>query len=75
VVTQNGEAHIRKSLKDILPELDPDVFWQIHRSAIVRVKSVRNISRDEDGGHFISIVGRSETLPVASSYVHRFRGM
>ncbi len=75
VVTQNCEAHIRKSLKDILSELDPDIFWQIHRSAIVRVKSVRNISRDEDGGHVISIVGRSETLPVASSYVHRFRGM
>jgi DNA-binding LytR/AlgR family response regulator len=75
VVTRKGDAHIRRPLKDILPELDPDIFWQIHRSAIVRVTAVQKIGRDEDGGHVISIAGRSETLPVASSYVHKFRGM
>jgi DNA-binding LytR/AlgR family response regulator len=75
VVTDRGEAHIRRSLKDILPELDPDIFWQVHRSAIVRVTAVRQVCRDEDGGHVISIAGRAETLPVASSYVHKFRGM
>lgn len=75
VVTRKGDAHIRRSLKDILPELDPDIFWQIHRSAIVRVTAVQNMRRDEDGGHVISIAGRPETLPVASGYVHRFRGM
>ncbi|MBA2590332.1 MAG: response regulator transcription factor [Alphaproteobacteria bacterium] len=75
VVTARGEAHIRRSLKDILPELDPDIFWQVHRSAIVRVTAVQQVRRDEDGGHVISIAGRAETLPVASSYVHKFRGM
>ena len=75
VVTRKGEAHIRRSLRDILPELDPDVFWQIHRSVIVRVTAVRNMRRDEDGGHVISIADRPETLPVASSYTHKFRGM
>lgn len=75
VVTRKDEAHIRRSLKDILPELDPDIFWQIHRSAIVRVTAVRQVRRDEDGGHVISIAGRAETLPVASGYVHKFRGM
>lgn len=75
VATRKGDAHIRRSLKDILPELDPDIFWQIHRSAIVRVTAVQRIRRDEEGGHVISIAGRSETLPLASSYVHKFRGM
>jgi DNA-binding LytR/AlgR family response regulator len=75
VVTHKGEAHIRRSLKDILPELDPDVFWQIHRSVIIRITAVRNMRRDEDGGHVISIAGRPEILPVASSYAHKFRGM
>jgi DNA-binding LytR/AlgR family response regulator len=75
VVTRKAEAHIRRPLKDILPELDPDVFWQIHRSVIVRVTAVQNMRRDEDGGHVISIAGRTETLPIASGYVHRFRGM
>ena len=75
VVTRKGEAHIRRPLKDILPELDPDTFWQIHRSVIVRVTAVRDMRRDEDGGHVISIADRAETLPVASSYAHKFRGM
>jgi len=75
VVTGKDEAHIRRSLKDILPELDPDIFWQIHRSVIVRVTAVRQVRRDEDGGHVVSIAGKTETLPVASGYVHKFRGM
>jgi DNA-binding LytR/AlgR family response regulator len=75
VVTRQGEAHIRRSLKEILPELDPDVFWQIHRSVIVRVTAVRNMRRHEDGGHVVSIADRAETLPVASSCAHKFRGM
>lgn len=75
VVTRKGETHIRRSLKDILPELDPDLFWQIHRSVIVRVTAVQNMRRDDDGGHVVCIAGRTETLPVASSYVHKFRGM
>jgi len=75
VVTRKGEAHIRRPLKDILPELDPDIFWQIHRSAIVRVTAVQQVRRDEEGGHVVSIAGRAETLPVASGYVYKFRGM
>jgi DNA-binding LytR/AlgR family response regulator len=75
VVTRKGEAHIRRSLKEIRPELDPDIFWQAHRSVIVRVTAVQHVRRDEDGGHVISVAGRAETLPVASSYVHKFRGM
>ena len=45
VVTRKGEAHIRRSLKDILPELDPDIFWQIHRSVIVRALRRRSTRR------------------------------
>src|SRR5262249_49772986 len=69
VVTGKGEAHIRRSLKELLPELDPDVFWQVHRSIIVRVTAVQQVRRDEDGGHVIAITGRAETLPVANNYV------
>src|SRR5262249_23241057 len=75
VVTGKGEALIWRSLKELLPELGPDVFWQVRRSIIVRVTSVRDVRRDEDGGHVISIAGRAETLQVASGYVHKFRGM
>jgi len=75
VVTSKDEAHIRRSLKEILPELDPDIFWQIHRSVIIRVTAVSQVRRNEDGGHVVCIAGKTETLPMASGYVHKFRGM
>lgn len=75
VVTANEEAHIRLSLKDLLPRLDPDVFWQVHRGTVVRVPAIRSVRRDEDGKLQLSIVGKGETLQVSSTFAGRFRSL
>ena len=75
VVTADGEAHIRLPLKTLMPGLDPDVFWRVHRGAIVRVTAVRWVKRDEDGQLRVHVVGRTETLPVSSAYAGQFRGL
>lgn len=74
VVTAREETHIRRSLKELYPELDPADFWQVHRSAIVRVSAVRALHR-QDGDHLLSIKGRDERIPVAKAWVSRFRAM
>ena len=74
VVTAKAEAHIRRPLKELYPELDPADFWQVHRSAIVRVSAVRALHR-QDGEHVLSITGRDDRIPVAKAWVPRFRGM
>jgi DNA-binding LytR/AlgR family response regulator len=74
VVTAREEAHIRRSLKELYPELDPADFWQVHRSAIVRVSAISALHR-QDGDHVLSIKGRDDRLPVAKTWVPRFRGM
>jgi len=75
VLTGGDKAIIRKSLRELLEELDPDVFWQVHRSVIVRAAAVDRVSRDEVGKHWLTLKGRSEVLPVSSAFQHRFRGM
>lgn len=75
VVTRREEAVIRTSLKELLGAIDPDAFWQIHRSVIVQVRAIRQVRRTELGTMQVSVEGRSETLPVSQAFQHRFRGM
>jgi DNA-binding LytR/AlgR family response regulator len=75
VVTADGEALIRKPLKELVDELDPNQFWQIHRSTMVNVAAVGGVSRDFRGRMLVRLKGRSETLLVSDSYTHLFRQM
>ncbi|MGN6210464.1 LytR/AlgR family response regulator transcription factor [Asticcacaulis sp.] len=75
VLTADGSAHIRMPLKELVDQLDPEVFWQIHRSAIVRVSAIRAVRRDEDGHLRILINGSADPLPVSASFQGRFRPM
>ena len=75
VVIQGGEALIRKPLKELLDELDPDHFWQIHRSTILNVRAVANVSRDPQGRLIVSIKGLSEQLEVSRGYAHLFKSL
>lgn len=75
VVTRGDEAYIRMPIRELLPKLDPDEFWQIHRGTIVRVGAIRFARRDEDGKLQVSLTGRSETLAVSPSFYARFKGL
>lgn len=75
VVTGDGESLIRKPLKELLDELDPASFWQIHRSTIVNVNAIASVSRDFAGHMIIKLKNRKETLPVSQPFTHRLRQM
>ena len=75
VVTNDGESLIRKPLKELLEELDPNLFWQIHRSTIVNVNAIGAVSRDLAGRLIVKLKGRQETLQVSQPYSHLFRQM
>jgi DNA-binding LytR/AlgR family response regulator len=75
VVTEEGESVIRKSLKELLDELDPASFWQIHRSTIVNVRAIAGVSRDFGGHLVVKLRNRKETLSVSQPFAHRFRQM
>jgi len=75
VVTGDGEALIRKPLKDLVDELDPNQFWQIHRSTLVNATSIAGVARDFRGRMMVKLKSRVETLLVSDSYTHLFRQM
>jgi DNA-binding LytR/AlgR family response regulator len=75
VVTADGEALIRVSLKDLLPQLDPQLFWQVHRGTIVNSTCVKSAARDEAGKISLHLKQRDEKLRVSPLYAHLFRQM
>jgi DNA-binding LytR/AlgR family response regulator len=74
-VTAEAEFLIRKSLKELLDELDPALFWQIHRSTIVNVNAIASLSHDFRGHLIVKLKARPETLPVSQPFSHLFRQM
>jgi DNA-binding LytR/AlgR family response regulator len=75
VVTAEGEALIRKPLKELVEELDPELFWQIHRSTLVNAAFVAGVARDFRGRMHVRLKGRDEQLLVSDSFTGRFRQM
>ncbi len=75
VVTRDGEALIRKPIKELHDELDPEAFWQIHRGTIVNLRAVARVDRDWRGEPVILLDGRDEKLAVSRTFAHRFKAM
>ena len=75
VQTAQVEALIRKPIKELVDELDPKQFWQIHRSTLVNVKAIGGVTRDFRGRQIVSVRGHPEKLEVSRSYIGLFKGM
>jgi DNA-binding LytR/AlgR family response regulator len=69
------ELLIRTPIKDLIPQLDPDEFWQIHRSTLVRASLIQAVQRDEIGKLSLQLRGHSEKLSVSRLYAGLFRAM
>jgi DNA-binding LytR/AlgR family response regulator len=75
VQTATIEALIRKPIKELIDELDANVFWQIHRSTLVNTKFIAGVSRDMRGRQLVSVKGHPEKLEVSRSFTGLFKGM
>jgi DNA-binding LytR/AlgR family response regulator len=75
VVTAERESLIRLSLRELIPQLDGDQFWQVHRGTVVNVHCVQAALRDESGKLSLKLRGRNEHLPVSRLFTHLFKQM
>ncbi|MFM9924949.1 LytTR family DNA-binding domain-containing protein [Variovorax sp. H27-G14] len=75
VLTATHEYLIRTPLKQLLPQLDTDTFWQVHRAVVVRSAAIESVHRDEAGKMHLMLRGRAEKIPVSRLYAHLFRAM
>ncbi len=70
-----GEALIRTPLKELVAQLDPSQFAQVHRSVVVNLRAISHVKRSLNETADIHLKGRDEVLPVSRSYLHLFRQM
>ena len=75
VLTADSELLIRTPLKELLPQLDASVFWQVHRGTVVRASAIHSVQRDEAGRLSLQLRQRPERWPVSRLYAPRFRAM
>ena len=75
VQTATLEALIRKPIKELIEELDAELFWQIHRSTLVNTKYIAGVSRDLRGRQLVAVKGHHEKLEVSRSFTGLFKGM
>jgi len=75
VVTADTEALIKKTIKNLTGELDPTMFWQVHRSTVVNVHAIDSVIRDDRGNLTLRLKQRPETLPVSEAYHNLFQQM
>ena len=75
VLTAKREYLIRTPLKELLSQLDPQRFWQVHRGSIVQASQVELVSRDEAGKLWLQLRGRPEKIAVSRLWAHQFKAM
>jgi DNA-binding LytR/AlgR family response regulator len=75
VLTEGHEFLIRTPLKELLPQLDAQRFWQVHRGTVVRADAIDSVTRDEAGKLHLQLRGRNDKLAVSRLYAHLFKAM
>jgi DNA-binding LytR/AlgR family response regulator len=70
LVTVEGEALVKKTLRELVCELDPRHFWQVHRGTIVNIRAIASVTLDEVGRREIALRGRPEKLEVSRTFAH-----
>jgi DNA-binding LytR/AlgR family response regulator len=75
VVTAQQESLIRRPIKELIDELDPKLFWQIHRGTVVNVNAIAGVTRDLGGHLRVKLKQRKELLAVSEPYRHLFKQM
>ncbi len=75
VITADKERYVRTPIRDLLNELDPDEFWQVHRSSVIRVAAIERVLKDDVGRMRVKLRGTNELVPVSAAFTGRFRQM
>ena len=75
VITAQREYLIRTSLRELLPQLDAQCFWQVHRGTVVRADAIATAVRDDTGKVQLTLRGHADKLVASRLYAHLFKAM
>lgn len=75
LLTRDAELVLRTPLKELIAQLDPQLFWQVHRGTVVNVRQIVSARHDLLGKVSLTLRDRPEKVAVSRSYAHLFRQM
>lgn len=75
VITAEREHLVRLALRELLPQLDAQRFWQVHRGLVVQARHIASATREDTGRVTLRLRGRAEKLSVSRLYAHLFKSM
>jgi DNA-binding LytR/AlgR family response regulator len=75
VATRDGDSIIRMPLRELLEQLDDEIFWQVHRGTVVNSLHIALARRDELGHLTLTLKGRQDEIPVSRQFAHLFKQM
>ena len=75
VATRDGDSIIRMPLRELLEQLDEEIFWQIHRGTVVNSTHIAHAKRDDLGHLTLTLKGRNDEIPVSRQFAHLFKQM
>ncbi|HEY0803349.1 MAG TPA: LytTR family DNA-binding domain-containing protein [Steroidobacteraceae bacterium] len=75
VATRDGDSIIRMPLRELLEQLDGEIFWQIHRGTVVNSQHIALAKRDELGHLTLTLKGRKDEIAVSRQFAHLFKQM
>lgn len=75
LVTAGGEAFIRTAISELADGLDPEQFWRIHRSTVVNIRAIDNVTREDGEKMTVRLRGKTEKLEVSRAHQAQFKGM
>jgi DNA-binding LytR/AlgR family response regulator len=75
VATRDGDSIIRMPLRELLEQLDAEIFWQVHRGTVVNSTHITHAKRDELGHLTLTLKGRNDEIPVSRQFAHLFKQM
>ena len=76
VTSFEGQALLlRTPLGELVAQLDPSLFWQVHRSAAINARAIERVERRDDGDWLVHLRGMADAVPVSRMHRGRFKGM
>ena len=75
VFTRDAELLIRTSIKELVEQLDPAHFWQVHRGTLVNARQILAARHDALGRVSLKLRDRAESIAVSRGYAQLFRQM
>ena len=75
VHTRDREALVRMPLRSLCEQLDPELFWQVHRSTVINIEQLDHINTTDNEQMQAHLKHFTQPVAISRSFSHLFRNI